>query len=178
MSNKLRLLAFGAVLLALIPLTATLAFQSQKTASHPQVLSANITTNEPIMQGKSQLNCSDCMQQGKDGICFNVESKSAYCSNTKNLTGGVNVLCRSCGNIKPSPLISVTPPAGCYYKPAVCTLMCPRNNPNCCGDRKVLICPSITPSLTCIPRPTCLDATPRCLIPEPTDGWCPRTSTQ
>lgn len=28
----------------------------------------------------------------------------------------------------------------------------------------------------CLPRPACLDATsgPRCLLPEPADGWCPR----
>lgn len=25
----------------------------------------------------------------------------------------------------------------------------------------------------CIPRPACLDATPRCLPPEPAGGWCP-----
>jgi len=26
----------------------------------------------------------------------------------------------------------------------------------------------------CIPRPACLDANPRCAIPEPQEGWCPR----
>ncbi len=36
--------------------------------------------------------------------------------------------------------------------------------------------PSPVPSLTCIPRPPCLDATPRCLIPEPNGGWCLPTS--
>jgi len=30
-----------------------------------------------------------------------------------------------------------------------------------------------TPTPTCIPRPACLDATPRCLMPEPANGWCP-----
>lgn len=29
------------------------------------------------------------------------------------------------------------------------------------------------PTPTCQPRPACLDAEPRCLIPEPADGWCP-----
>lgn len=33
----------------------------------------------------------------------------------------------------------------------------------------------ITPSATvsCMPRPACLDATPRCMLPEPASGWCP-----
>ncbi|MDO8270284.1 MAG: hypothetical protein Q7T54_06475 [Candidatus Levybacteria bacterium] len=30
-----------------------------------------------------------------------------------------------------------------------------------------------TPTPTCMPRPACLDATPRCMIPEPANGWCP-----
>jgi hypothetical protein len=30
-----------------------------------------------------------------------------------------------------------------------------------------------TPTPTCTPRPACLDATPRCLMPEPANGWCP-----
>lgn len=33
-----------------------------------------------------------------------------------------------------------------------------------------------TPIPTCIPRPACLDATPRCLIPE-TEDMCPPTIT-
>lgn len=31
----------------------------------------------------------------------------------------------------------------------------------------------ITPMQPCRPRPECLDATPRCLIAEPENGWCP-----
>ena len=27
----------------------------------------------------------------------------------------------------------------------------------------------------CLPRPACLDATPRCMIAEPAEGWCPKT---
>lgn len=179
MNNHLRLLLFGAILFATVPLTVALALQPQKTASHAQVLSANVTTNGVISnQGKSQLSCSDCMQQGKDGICFNVESKTAYCTNTRVTGGGINVLCRSCGTIKISPPISATPPPGCYYKPIVCTLMCPINNPNCCGERKVLVCPTTTPALSCIPRPPCLDATPiKCMIAEPAGGWCPITTS-
>lgn len=30
-----------------------------------------------------------------------------------------------------------------------------------------------TPTPTCMKRPACLDATPRCMIPEPASGWCP-----
>lgn len=32
---------------------------------------------------------------------------------------------------------------------------------------------SVTPQLTCIPRPACLDATPACDVAEPANGWCP-----
>jgi DNA repair exonuclease SbcCD ATPase subunit len=30
---------------------------------------------------------------------------------------------------------------------------------------------------TCKPRPACLDTTPRCMIMEPANGWCPNTPT-
>ena len=66
-----------------------------------------------------------------------------------------------------------TPPNGCYYQKRVCTLACPTTNPNCCAP--VLICPTVTPKLTCVPRPACLDAVPRCAIVEPSSGWCPTT---
>ena len=33
-----------------------------------------------------------------------------------------------------------------------------------------------TSKLLCLPRPACLDAAPACQIPEPADGWCPKTS--
>lgn len=33
--------------------------------------------------------------------------------------------------------------------------------------------PTTTIAPTCQPRPACLDATPRCLMPEPVAGWCP-----
>lgn len=36
---------------------------------------------------------------------------------------------------------------------------------------------SITPKVTCIPRPICLDATPACKMAEPANGWCPTTVT-
>lgn len=29
------------------------------------------------------------------------------------------------------------------------------------------------PSPSCEPKPACLDASPRCLLPEPPEGWCP-----
>lgn len=34
-----------------------------------------------------------------------------------------------------------------------------------------------SPSSSCLPRPACLDATPKCLIPEPVGGWCPSSSS-
>lgn len=33
--------------------------------------------------------------------------------------------------------------------------------------------PPLTPPASCLPRPSCLDSKPRCLLPEPADGWCP-----
>ena len=30
----------------------------------------------------------------------------------------------------------------------------------------------------CLPRPACLDATPRCMLPEPAEGWCSDTNPQ
>lgn len=42
------------------------------------------------------------------------------------------------------------------------------------GDTK----PNVTPTRqTCQPRPSCLDHTPRCMIAEPENGWCPPTNT-
>jgi peptidoglycan hydrolase-like protein with peptidoglycan-binding domain len=34
------------------------------------------------------------------------------------------------------------------------------------------------PQVNCMPRPACLDSTPRCLPPEPVGGWCPDATTQ
>ncbi|MBF8249775.1 MAG: hypothetical protein HW400_376 [Candidatus Levybacteria bacterium] len=39
----------------------------------------------------------------------------------------------------------------------------------------VKVKPSPKPTPTCIPRPACLDATPRCMIPETSD-MCPRAT--
>ena len=65
-----------------------------------------------------------------------------------------------------------TPPSGCYYLQVQCVrapcdpiLVCPSptiHNPQ----------PTTTISPTCTPRPKCLDATPRCLLPE-TPDMCP-----
>lgn len=32
--------------------------------------------------------------------------------------------------------------------------------------------PTIKPTITCLPRPACLDAKPKCMIVEPLGGWC------
>ncbi|MBI2019664.1 hypothetical protein HYS95_03305 [Candidatus Daviesbacteria bacterium] len=32
--------------------------------------------------------------------------------------------------------------------------------------------PTVTPKPTCQPRPACIDTNPRCLLPEPIEGWC------
>ena len=33
------------------------------------------------------------------------------------------------------------------------------------------------PTITCSPRPACLDAKPRCYLPEPAEGWCKPSPT-
>lgn len=35
---------------------------------------------------------------------------------------------------------------------------------------------SSSPSASCAPRPACLDGNPKCLLAEPSGGWCPTTS--
>lgn len=36
--------------------------------------------------------------------------------------------------------------------------------------------PPLTPTISCTPRPACLDFQPACKIAEPTEGWCPTAS--
>jgi hypothetical protein len=84
-------------------------------------------------------------------------------------------------------------PPGCWYEQTQC-----RGYERILGGptncKPVLVCPTATPTVTpipiasasatpiitvlptltaCVPRPTCLDATPACKIAEPLDGWCP-----
>jgi len=61
-------------------------------------------------------------------------------------------------------------PSGCYYQVIQCvTVPCD----------PILICPSTRPTLTCQPRPACLDNPPpyQCDPPEPGGGWCKPTPT-
>ncbi len=37
-------------------------------------------------------------------------------------------------------------------------------------------CEFVCPKPSCTPRPACLDSNPRCLPPEPAEGWCPNSS--
>lgn len=67
---------------------------------------------------------------------------------------------------------------------------CPITTPTCTprppqcepGSKLGIVCPAepnggwCPPIPSCIPRPKCLDATPRCMISEPAQGWCPVTS--
>lgn len=76
-----------------------------------------------------------------------------------------------CPSLTVTPVI-LTPtgtPAGCYLQ--TCTTVCPKTNPQCC--QQTLVCP--TPTITCIPRPACLDATPPCLIAN--RNYCPKNET-
>ena len=49
-----------------------------------------------------------------------------------------------------------------------------RRKPNCNWQCTPL--PSSRPFPSCVPRPACLDSVPRCLVPEPANGWCPVAS--
>src|ERR1035437_3218346 len=40
------------------------------------------------------------------------------------------------------------------------------------------ITPTNPPMPACLPRPSCLDSSPRCMIAEPVSGWCPVTTSQ
>lgn len=51
------------------------------------------------------------------------------------------------------------------------TILKPRPTPT----PTIIISPIMTQSPTCIPRPACLDTTPRCLIPE-TPDMCPKNT--
>lgn len=41
----------------------------------------------------------------------------------------------------------------------------------------ISVVPTPTVIPTCLPRPACLDSTPRCLIAEPVNGWCNHSSS-
>lgn len=78
----------------------------------------------------------------------------------------------------PTPSTTTTPTGTCTTPPE-----CPPPPPNCsysganscsCGT---VVCPTATVTPTCTPRPGCLDASPRCMIPEPSEGWCTPSST-
>ncbi len=62
-------------------------------------------------------------------------------------------------DVGPEP--TPTLPAGCYYHEVQC-IKAP-----CYPE---IVCPS--PNRSCQPRPACLDSEPRCLLPEPAEGWC------
>lgn len=58
-----------------------------------------------------------------------------------------------------------------YFSNCSCSWICADQRPlNDCA--RVCESPLPTPAV-CTPRPACLDQNPRCLISEPTSGWCP-----
>jgi hypothetical protein len=88
--------------------------------------------------------------------------------NSGSSGGGVSV-----GGIPILP-ISPTSPA-CTMEAKECSdgSYVSRSGPNC----QFASCPGVSGGGTgtisgCLPRPACLDATPRCLITEPSGGWC------
>lgn len=64
--------------------------------------------------------------------------------------------CPVCNEGEPCPM------RPCFIQPGSC-------NSDCEGK------PEPEPTPTCKPRPACLDMSPRCLMPEPVDGWCEPT---
>ncbi len=120
-----------AVVAATLPLTVLLVQKQQNNVQNGMVLPAKVAPTfvvypTPAMRNNDSLSCSDCVAQGKDTICFNVEANRATCRNARSINQDVNVLCRKCA-VKP----------------------------------------------TCIQPPPCVYSIPRCLIPEPSAGWCP-----
>lgn len=128
---------------------------SQKSKSAPPILNNN------------ELSCSNCRAQGKDTICFNVETNRATCTSSRNITQNINVLCRRCSPQTPKPTCTPRPP---------CLTQVPRCITESLPPGGWYCAPSITPKPTCIPRPPCLDSNPRCLLEEPANGWCPEPS--
>ena len=56
------------------------------------------------------------------------------------------------------------------------TAKCEKQANGKCGwtqTPELSLCLNQNPTPTCMKRPACLDATPRCLIAEPAKGWCP-----
>lgn len=51
-------------------------------------------------------------------------------------------------------------------------------NPSYGPPNSPFVIPTIPPNPTCAPMPPCVNSNPRCLIPEPAEGWCPATPTQ
>src|SRR5260221_10135993 len=51
-----------------------------------------------------------------------------------------------------------------------------RTGPNCefaaCPTTNASPTASSSSKASCLPRPACLDTTPRCMLPEPANGWC------
>lgn len=53
-----------------------------------------------------------------------------------------------------------------------------RTGPNCqftCPNQPGPTLTPPTPKPTCVPMPPCVISNPRCLLPEPAEGWCPAT---
>lgn len=66
-------------------------------------------------------------------------------------------------------------------KMAYCRIVRNKNIWNGSNDQDktlCLRCAQPVPSVTCIPRPPCLNAVPRCEIAEPVGGWCPPVPTE
>lgn len=76
----------------------------------------------------------------------------------------------------PSPIPTIIPCGNGQTCPT--GMHCGSYTPPCpdgkmCSLSEIQACVSDTPTPTCEKRPACLDATPRCMIPEPANGWCP-----
>lgn len=88
-----------------------------------------------------------------------------------------------------APFCRLMQPKNGFCPPSVTPILSPSMppQPSCgptpyCNPRLGILCRapepcnttiSPVPTVTCFPRPSCLDATPACQLPEPTQGWCP-----
>lgn len=138
-------------------------------------------------------------------VVIGLRSQQSLTSDARGFPGCRWFFCRTPRpSFLPTPIASFQPsplPSGCYYKPGICSgrfldgspgpdcrpmLVCPQPTASVAGSPlpsdfcrltgRPLPCPT-GPVASCLPRPKCLDSVPRCLMPEPAEGWCPSSTS-
>ncbi len=84
-----------------------------------------------------------------------------------NVGVAINQVAQTPTALPPPPSATQVPPTPTYTPVPPTPTALPTQTPT----------PAPTAVPTCTPRPACLDAQPRCLLPEPAGGFCPTTAT-